>query len=182
MCIRYNMILNAEHIFTKVGHACGMNSKGHVLVNLRHWNKKPFEITGKFTIFRVWKCKKRALLTSVYINKFTFEIIVCIAQVCINENSSYLLEKNSYTETSCIIKNRPKLKKQESLKFPIKGKFEYTGTMKSFNFMIQPIHCDTFKQARLADTNIHRVFNSAFLYGEIKCLRRCRRCLALIFF
>ena len=36
--------------------------------------------------------------------------------------------------------------------------------MEKFDLFIQMIHCDAFKQPRVADTGIHKVFNSAFLY------------------
>ena len=38
------------------------------------------------------------------------------------------------------------------------------GTLEKFDLFIQTIHCNAFKQARVADTGIHKVFNSTFLY------------------
>ena len=38
------------------------------------------------------------------------------------------------------------------------GFFGHTGTMERFNFFIQVIHCNIFKQVRVADVGMHKVY------------------------
>ena len=49
-----------------------------------------------------------------------------------------------------------------------KAKFKHTGATQLLSLFIQRVHCDTFKQTRVADCGIHKVFNSTFVSALLK--------------